>query len=210
MLGMLPFPGKFFNLFREHFFHFSLGKNASLASHFAHVGVEASGWGGVADWCSCSADSPVIDLLISDPFPFWFWSFSRAGLERKASPSLDCSLCPLPPLFHLHNLLAFCFLEIIQILVLLMSLLPLGNAMNLYSFFCIRYCHFNWIFAGRDCKRVCWIYFLELEVSSQLKGKLSRPSLCYCFPCEQLKDLYFSNWAHVNKLIIMINKYIFP
>lgn len=57
---------------------------------------------------------------------------------------------------------------------------------------------------------MCSICHLELEVNSQLKNKLLRLSLCFCFPCGPLKDLYSSNCVYGNKLIIMINKYIFP
>lgn len=142
-LRTLSFPGILFNLFSKNLFDFSLGENAAATSRFAHAGVEASGGEGRADRHSCSVDGPLSDQLFFAYFPlsflslelFWSWA-GRNGFHFHCSlllctfllaaclPTFSYSICTILPAFY--------FLEIIQILALVMPFLPLEVAINVF------------------------------------------------------------------------------
>lgn len=210
-------PGILFSLPTERFWGLSLGEHAPASSHVTHVGVEEVGGGqGWAERLPCtqsfdgSADfCPLPALTLSPELP-WSWAAETALLPLRPHPlpvpgsrlfpQLRLSVCTISPAFSVP--------EIIQILVLLIPLPPLGAVLNLLFFFHIKCCHFYWIFAGKGHQCICLICHLELEISSQ--PEMWRCSFHYCFPWACLKDLYFPNSVYLWESINYDDKNHFP
>lgn len=112
------------------------------------------------------------------------WGKWLLPLQPSPLPVLNYSGLP-QPLLHLHN--STCFLFSRNHPNLLMSLLPLGATMNLFSSH--QLLSFLWDLC-RDGKCICSITVVNWKSILNLKINCQRPALC-CFLYGHLKDLYF-------------------